>query len=124
MCFDNIRVSKKTFVRRCVMKMKKIRIVSKTRFVLFITVLLLGTVLLLTSALPADAAGENAGGGQTAYQTVEVQSGDTLWSIASAHVQEKRDIRPYIQEICRINHLQSGGDLTVGQTLHIPKTCK
>lgn len=68
------------------MKMKKIRIVSKTRFVLFITVLLLGTALLLTSALPADAAGENAGGGQTAYQTVEVQSGDTLWSIASAPI--------------------------------------
>lgn len=56
----------------------------------------------------------------TYYTSYEVQSGDTLWSIASAHrdaaVQSTVD---YINEVCRINRL-TDDRIVSGQIICIP----
>lgn len=100
--------------------MKKIRIVSRTRFTAFIIILLSGILLFTVSALPADAAKTADRSRHVSCRTVEVQQGDTLWTIAASHADRDQDIRAYIQEICRLNHLRSGGNLTAGQKLRIP----
>ena len=54
------------------------------------------------------------------YTTVEVSPGDTLWSIAEAHMDSHyRNVRTYVYEIAGINHLQDDF-LTAGQKLCIP----
>jgi Tfp pilus assembly protein FimV len=50
--------------------------------------------------------------------SVVVQSGDTLWSIASSLAGDG-DVRPLIDEIQRLNDLE-GGALVPGQVLELP----
>jgi nucleoid-associated protein YgaU len=50
--------------------------------------------------------------------TVVVQSGDTLWSIASS-VAGDDDVRAVVDQIQRVNRL-SGSDLEPGQVLQLP----
>jgi LysM repeat protein len=54
------------------------------------------------------------------YQTVHVNSGDSLWSIASKYVTDKDDIRNYIAMIQTANHLNSNSQIHPGQQLIIP----
>ena len=63
----------------------------------------------------------NGGGGDlrlAGESSVVVQSGDTLWSIASA-LGGEGDVRAVIDEIQRINHLD-GATLVPGQRLQLP----
>ena len=53
-----------------------------------------------------------------AYTTVVVQSGDTLWSIASEHYPED-DVRVRVDDIEQANGL-AGPTIEVGQTLRLP----
>ena len=54
------------------------------------------------------------------YTSIEVQSGDTLWSIASDHITEEyRDMNAYIDEVCSINKI-SQNEIHAGQYLTIP----
>ena len=54
------------------------------------------------------------------YTSVTVHSGDTLWSIADAYYTvECGDMRDYISEIKRLNHL-SNDDIHSGCALVIP----
>ncbi len=54
------------------------------------------------------------------YTTVEVSSGDTLWSIAEEHFDPGCcDIYSYMDEISSINHL-TDGYLTAGKRLCVP----
>ena len=54
------------------------------------------------------------------YTSIEVQSGDTLWSIASDHITEEyRDMNAYIDEVCSINKI-SQDEIHAGQYLTIP----
>jgi len=48
-----------------------------------------------------------------------VERGDTLWSIASARLDKKSNIRSYISEIKALNHLDSSM-LDEGQVLLLP----
>jgi nucleoid-associated protein YgaU len=54
----------------------------------------------------------------TGVSTVTVESGDTLWSVASS-VAGDRDVRQVVDEIQRLNHLD-GVDLQAGQVLQLP----
>lgn len=49
----------------------------------------------------------------------QVQSGDTLWEIASMYEHGNKDIREYIYNIKEINNLKSGL-ISTGQILDIP----
>ena len=53
------------------------------------------------------------------YATVTVHSGDTLWSIASAHTSSSGDVQETIDRISEANHLHVG-TLQPGQHLRIP----
>lgn len=54
------------------------------------------------------------------YTSIEVDQGESLWSIASDHMSpEYRDIYDYMSEIAAINHLH-GDQLDRGQRIIIP----
>lgn len=52
-------------------------------------------------------------------RTVTVQPGQTLWSIA-AEARPDADIRSTVDEIVRLNALESGSKLPIGATLAVP----
>ncbi len=54
------------------------------------------------------------------FTTVTVQPGDTLWSIASAHVDGAGDVQETIDRISETNHL-SASTLQPGEHLRIPE---
>lgn len=53
------------------------------------------------------------------FTTVTVHSGDTLWSIASAHTGDTGDVQETIDRITELNHLRAAG-LAPGEKLRIP----
>ncbi len=57
----------------------------------------------------------------TYYKSVYVQSGDSLWSIASQYRSEDEDIDDYMDEIREINHI-TGSHLTAGSYVIVPYT--
>lgn len=76
--------------------------------------LLFGAVLLLTASVLlgssiVGASRSNASDEDVLYKyytSVEVQQGDTLWTIADQYMQEDGDRSDYIQELKEINQLQ------------------
>jgi len=56
---------------------------------------------------------------QAEHDTVFVNSGDTLWSIAKNNMPENSDIREYISELRRLNEL-NGSSIRTGQKLILP----
>ena len=56
---------------------------------------------------------------QKYYTSVTVRPGDTLWSLAQQYAPEYSDIREYVDELIRINHLYSTESLRPGQSLVI-----
>ena len=55
------------------------------------------------------------------YECYSVQSGDTLWTIAEEHTFGfDADIKDYIDEILRSNHMSLDNTLQIGQVLVIP----
>lgn len=54
------------------------------------------------------------------YKKIIVQSGDTLWGIASKHVPEDEDIRHYLDDLMKLNQLESP-TIQAGDTLLLPK---
>ena len=54
------------------------------------------------------------------YTVVEVQSGDSLWSIASDYITDDyKDMNTYIEEVRNINKIL-GDDIRTGQSLTVP----
>lgn len=54
------------------------------------------------------------------YVTIEVQQGDSIWSLASDCVDYDTDIRDTVQEIIETNELASNECIQPGQLLKIP----
>ena len=52
-------------------------------------------------------------------RTVTVQPGETMWNIA-ARVAPATDPRETIEQIVRLNGLDSAGDLQIGQSIAVP----
>jgi nucleoid-associated protein YgaU len=77
--------------------------------------LLAGVLVVLAGWLLARVA---FGGVPPEYQTVVVQPGDTLWSIAAAHY-PAADPRERVDAIEALNGL-SGPQIAVGETLELP----
>ena len=83
--------------------------------ILLISMILL-SILLGTTIVNASDTGQPV----KYYTSIEVQSGDTLWSIASDHITEEyRDMNAYIDEVCSINKI-SQNEIHAGQYLTIP----
>ena len=55
------------------------------------------------------------------YTSVQIQSGDTLWSIADLYMTEEyASIDAYIDEVCSINHIAADDTIHAGQYLTVP----
>lgn len=95
---------------------KKYRIKSPMRFTMFIVI-----VMLLIGAGVTTILGFNNANSMTKrqYVQVEVQPGDTLWSIADQYMSTNIDPRESVYLICEVNNT-SASQLQPGQTLQIP----
>ncbi|MEO8888627.1 MAG: LysM peptidoglycan-binding domain-containing protein [Jatrophihabitantaceae bacterium] len=89
-----------------------LRLTRRGVLVLSLAVAALAGGLVWLAALSAPAAGP---AGAAVPASVTVQSGDTLWSIATV-VAPNRDPRSEVADLQHLNHL-SGVSLTPGQTL-------
>lgn len=95
---------------------KKYIITSKFRFTVFTAIL----VIALATAVSGIAGFNTAAGGEAiTYKTVTVNSGDTLWSIASTYCSDDQDVREYIYNIEKLNDVQNV-DIQPGQKIIVP----
>lgn len=96
-----------------------LRLTARGRLVRSAALLLLATVLAVATG---GWLGSVVSGGESYSGPVErvtVSAGDTLWGIAGATAAEGQDVRDVVDDILRINGLESG-DLAVGQQLLVP----
>src|SRR5947209_775773 len=77
-----------------------------------------GGILVLAAVLVVATGRIAYGSGPAAVDTVVVQPGDTVWSLAAARY--PGDPRPHVEAILRANHLTSPL-VTPGQALLIPR---
>ena len=95
---------------------KRYRIKNRVRFASFIVISLLlvctifNTVLGFNDALALS---------EQQYIEIEVDSGDTLWTIADEYMPDDMDIREAVYMICEANDVDAN-TLYAGQTLNIP----
>jgi LysM repeat protein len=54
------------------------------------------------------------------YQVIDVNKGDSLWTISSKYVTDKDDIRHLIAAIKHLNQLDNNTQIYPGQVLKIP----
>ncbi len=82
-----------------------------------VLILLAALSLLLPAGL---ALSRTATGQERGTLQLVVAEGDTLWSLAAAHLPRGRDIREYVDEIIFINSLVSPL-IRAGQVLNLPR---
>lgn len=107
------RNSNKNFIRREVVRNQKILLGSVIFVLAAVTICSIALGAINTQAAPAE---QN----YKYYTSVEIHSGDTLWSIASDYITDDyEDMDEYIKEVCEINHI-SGNEIHSGQYITIP----
>jgi LysM repeat protein len=90
----------------------------RKRFSLMPAIALAGLALMV--ALPTLSSTRLYAASAPRYVTVTVHPGDTLWSIAAAHVAPSSDLQEMVDRISAVNHLQSG-TIQPGERLRIPE---
>lgn len=97
--------------------MKKYKIVNRTRFRIFITVIVCVCFAVFSFFDSFSRAGDISS--DLKYEHIYVKSGDTVWSIASSYNHEKSDPRDMVAEIRAFNNLD---DLIIrpGDVIKIP----
>lgn len=95
---------------------KKYRITSKFRFTTFLVI-----VVLCIFTIIGTLAGNNivSSSSMNQYNQVKVESGDTLWDIASEYGSDDMDVRQVIHEICDLNEI-TADQLEAGQKIIVP----
>lgn len=96
--------------------MKRVRIANRSRFTFSVSFLL---VLTITLSILAFASITSNGDTEQQFLKVNVQAGDTIWSIARTHSTESVDIREIVYNIRTENKLVSS-IIHPGQELLIP----
>ncbi len=95
---------------------KKYRITSKFRFTTFLVVAILCIFTILGSLTGINTVSSSS---MTEYNLVKIESGDTLWDIASEYAPHNMDLRQVVYEICDLNEI-SADQLEAGQKIIIP----
>lgn len=90
--------------------------INNNRSFILLTIILVISFCLTNVFANAD----SAVGSHVKYKTVQVKSGDSLWSIAGRTVTNREDIRDTIAVISKINQLDRNAQIYPGQTLKIP----
>ena len=88
---------------------------------LLISCMFFCSVVILGTTISAKAATKDDVPEYTYYKTIEIQDGDSLWSIASVYApQNHQDTRSYIKEVCALNHISENQMLHEGATITVP----
>lgn len=95
---------------------KRYRIKNRVRFASFIVISLL---LICTIANTALGFNDALALSEQQYIEIQVESGDTLWTIADEYMPDDMDIREAVYMICETNDVDAN-TLYAGQTLNIP----
>ena len=95
---------------------KKYRITSKTRFALFVAIIIILITTVVNFALELNTVDSST---IQEYTEVKVSSGDTLWSIADTYMSYNSDIRKAVYQLCQINDM-SADQLYAGMTILVP----
>jgi LysM repeat protein len=95
---------------------KKYRIKSHLRFCIFLTLVLILTIITTGTVLGFN---ESAGITKEQYTEVKIIVGDTLWDLAKSYGPKDKDIRRTVHRICKINDI-SAHDIQPGQSILIP----
>lgn len=95
---------------------RRYRIKSRIRFTLFIAVTLLFFITVCTTVLGLN---DVTGSTKQQYIQVEVQAGDTLWSLADEYMSADCDPRESVHRISKSNGI-SASELYPGQVIKIP----
>lgn len=94
---------------------KQLKIVSRGRFIVFITFLMLVMFVIGGFAFNPHAWGTE----EPIYETVLVHQGDTVWEISAEYASGNKSIRAISNTICEINDIQNA-TIYPGQTLQVP----
>ena len=97
------------------MSRRRIKIVSKSRFILSLILLILFSYLLINVFKPNIVEGVE----ETKFIEIQVIYGETLWELAQKFGPENQDIRKSIYQISAFNQLASS-DIYPGQIIKIP----
>ena len=95
---------------------KKYRIKSKTRFLIFMTIMF---TLLIGGAGTLIGANNAVSMTKPQFREIQIHQGDTLWNIATEYKLKEQDTRSVIYEICDINKV-AANNIQPGQKLLIP----
>ena len=95
---------------------KRYRIKNRIRFASFIVISLLLVCTIFNTALGFNDALALS---EQQYIEIQVESGDTLWTIADEYMPDDIDIREAVYMICDTNDVDAN-TLYAGQTLSIP----
>ena len=95
---------------------KRYRIKNRVRFASFIVISLLLVCTIFNTALGFNDALALS---EQQYIEIQVESGDTLWTIADEYMPDDIDIREAVYMICDTNDVDAN-TLYAGQTLSIP----
>ena len=95
---------------------KKYRITSKFRFALFAAAVILCIFTAFNTLIGFNTVSSSS---IDQYHQVRVQSGDTLWDIASEYGPANADVRQIVHEICSINEI-TADTLQAGQKIIVP----
>lgn len=88
---------------------------------LLISCMFFCSVVILGTTISAKADTKDDVPEYTYYKTIEIQDGDSLWSIASVYApQNHQDTRSYIKEVCALNHISENQMLHKGATITVP----
>jgi len=93
---------------------RRFKIVSKTRFCIFLAFIWLLACPAILLAMDYTKTQDSR-----SYIKVCVEKGDTLWDIAKRSLPKNTDIRDYIQEIKAVNQLETSF-IKEGEVLEIP----
>lgn len=94
----------------------------KLQILVFILAAFICTAVFLVRScvIVANAGTEDTTSDYKYYTSIEIQHGDSLWSIAETYVSDEYDsIQDYIDEIKEINHID-GDTITQGSYICIP----
>lgn len=93
----------------------------RIRFLLTLAAIFLALIMAVSyRAILSDAKG-NENVSYKYYTSIEIQYGDTLWSIAQAYYSEEyASIDDYIHEVMKINHLNQESVIAAGEHLIVP----
>ena len=104
-------------IKRTIRKIRRRGISRRASYVIFTAI---AVIFIVFTLYPNKSNAQSQDGASYKYfHKIYVESGDTLWSIASENKSDKESTTDYIKEVKSINKLKSD-DLYAGQMLVVP----